>query len=84
MLAQVGAVSDALSARHSCNEVSTAVSGGVTASVAIGAIAADVATTMAVMGRSIGVVASTYGYDVRQPEEEFFALGVLSLASALS
>lgn len=27
-------------------------------------------------------LASTYGYDVRQPEEELFALGVLSLASA--
>ncbi len=63
-------------------EVSTTVSGGVTASVVFGAIVTDVATTMAVMGRSIGVVASTYGYDVRQPEEEFFALGVLSLASA--
>lgn len=63
-------------------EVSATVSGGVTASVAIGAIAADVATTMAVMGRSIGVVASTYGYDVGLPEEELFALGVMSLASA--
>jgi hypothetical protein len=58
------------------------VSGGVTAGVAIGAIAADVAATMAVMGRSIGVVASTYGYDVGLPEEELFALGVMSLASA--
>jgi hypothetical protein len=63
-------------------EVSATVSGGTTAGVAVGAIVADVATTMAVMGRSIGVVASTYGYDVRQPEEELFALGVLSLASA--
>jgi hypothetical protein len=63
-------------------EVSATVSGGVTAGVAIGAIAADVAATMAVMGRSIGVVASTYGYDVGLPEEELFALGVLSLASA--
>jgi hypothetical protein len=63
-------------------EVSTTVSGGATIGVAVGAIAADVTITMAVMGRSIGVVASTYGYDVRQPEEELFALGVLSLASA--
>jgi EcsC protein family len=63
-------------------EVSATVSGGVTAGVAVGAIAADVTATMAVMGRSIGVVASTYGYDVCQPEEELFALGVLSLASA--
>jgi hypothetical protein len=37
---------------------------------------------MAAMGRSIGVVATAYGYDVRQPEEELFALGVMSLASA--
>jgi hypothetical protein len=63
-------------------EVSTTVSGGTTIGVAFGAVAADVIATMAVMGRSIGVVASTYGYDVRQPEEELFALGVLSLASA--
>lgn len=63
-------------------EVSATVSGGVTAGVAVGAIAADVTATMAVMGRSIGLVASTYGYDVCQPEEELFALGVLSLASA--
>jgi len=65
-------------------EVSATVSGGVTAGVAVGAIAADITTTMAVMGRSIGLVASTYGYDVCQPEEELFALGVLSLASASS
>lgn len=63
-------------------QVSATVSGGVTASVALGAIAVDVATTMAVMGRSIGVVAAAYGYDVRQPDEELFALAVLSLASA--
>lgn len=37
---------------------------------------------MAAMGRAIGVVASAYGYDVRQPEEELFAIGVMSLASA--
>ena len=63
-------------------EISTTVSGGTTAAVAIGAIAADVTATMAAMGRSIGVVATAYGYDVRQPEEELFALGVMSLASA--
>ncbi|KRA37912.1 hypothetical protein ASD81_04300 [Nocardioides sp. Root614] len=63
-------------------EVATTVSAGTTAGVAIGAIAADTAATMAAMGRSIGVVASAYGYDVRQPEEELFALGVMSLASA--
>jgi hypothetical protein len=63
-------------------EVSATVSGGVAIGVVFAAIATDVTATMAVMGRSIGVVASTYGYDVRLPEEELFALGVLSLASA--
>lgn len=63
-------------------EVATTVSGGTTAAVAIGAIAADVTATMAAMGRAIGTVASAYGYDVREPEEELFALGVMSLASA--
>jgi hypothetical protein len=65
-------------------EVSTTVSGGTTAAVAFGAIAADVAATLAAMGRSIAVVAATYGYDVREPDEELFALGVLSFASASS
>ncbi|GAB4010706.1 EcsC family protein [Nocardioides ultimimeridianus] len=63
-------------------EVATTVSGGTTAAVAIAAIAADVTATMAAMGRAIGSVASAYGYDVREPEEELFALGVMSLASA--
>lgn len=63
-------------------EVATTVSSGTTAAVAIGAIAADVTATMAAMGRAIGTVASAYGYDVREPEEELFALGVMSLASA--
>lgn len=62
--------------------VSTTVSGGTTAAVAIGAIAADVAGTLAGLGRIIGLVAARYGYDVREPEEEVFAAGVLSLALA--
>ncbi len=37
---------------------------------------------MALMGRVIGRVAAEYGYDVRLPEEEVFALGVLSLGTA--
>lgn len=63
-------------------EVSSAVSGGVTVGVAVAAIGADAATSMALMGRVIGRVAAEYGYDVRLPEEEAFALGVMSLGSA--
>ena len=63
-------------------EVSTTVSGGTTAAVAIAAVATDVVASMALMGRSIGVVASRYGYDVRLPGEEVFAMGVLSLGAA--
>lgn len=63
-------------------EVSSAVSGGVTLGVAVAAIGADAATSMALMGRVIGQVAAEYGYDVRLPEEEAFALGVMSLGSA--
>lgn len=62
--------------------VSTTVSGGTTAAAAIGAVAADTVATMATMGRIIAVVASRYGYDVKQPSEEIFAMGVMSLASA--
>lgn len=63
-------------------EVSSTVSGGVTVGVAAAAIAADAATSMALMGRVIGQVAAEYGYDVRLPEEEAFALGVMSLGTA--
>jgi len=62
--------------------VSSTVTGGVTASAAIAAVAADAAATLAFMGRITALVAAHYGYDVREPEEEVFALGVLSLASA--
>lgn len=63
-------------------EVSSTVSGGVTITVAAGAIAADVASSMALLGRVIGRVAAEYGYDVRLPEEEAYALGVMSLGAA--
>ncbi|WP_248960897.1 EcsC family protein [Sphaerisporangium perillae] len=65
-------------------EVSSTVSGGVTAGVAVAALATDVIASLALMGRSIGVVAARYGYDVTLPEEELFALGVLSLGTASS
>ncbi|WP_162252808.1 EcsC family protein [Knoellia sp. Soil729] len=64
--------------------VSTTVTGGTTAGVAFGALAADAVASMALMGRTIGAVATRYGYDVRLPEEELFAMGVLSLGVASS
>lgn len=63
-------------------EVSSTVSGGVTVGVAFAAIGADAVTSMALMGRIIGRIGAEYGYDVRLPEEETFALGVMSLGTA--
>lgn len=63
-------------------EVSSTVSGGVTVGAAVAAIATDAVTSMALMGRIIGQVAAEYGYDVRLPEEEAYALGVMSLGTA--
>ena len=65
-------------------EVSASVSGGTTAVVAIGAVAADAALVLAALARVVAHTAAYYGYDVRQPEEELFALGVISLSSAAS
>lgn len=62
--------------------VSTTVSGGVTAGAAIAAMAADSAAALAMMGRSIGSVAARYGYDVTLPDEEAFAMGVMSYGMA--
>src|SRR3954447_10947840 len=63
-------------------EVSTTVTGGATAGVILGAIALDTVASLAMMGRSVGSVAARYGYDVRLPDEELFAMGVLSLGMA--
>ncbi|GAA1716642.1 hypothetical protein GCM10009745_76460 [Kribbella yunnanensis] len=63
-------------------EVATTVTAGTTAVVAIGAVAADAVASMAIMGRTIGAVATRYGYDVQLPDEELFAMGVLSLGVA--
>jgi hypothetical protein len=65
-------------------EVASTVTGGTTAAVAVGAVAVDSVASMAMMGRTIGAVATRYGYDVRLPEEELFAMGVLSLGLANS
>lgn len=63
-------------------EVASTVSAGTTALVAGGAVAVDSVASMAMMGRTIGAVAIRYGYDVALPEEELFAMGVLSLGIA--
>lgn len=62
--------------------VSTSVTGGVGAPMVVGALAADAVASLATMGRSVGSVAVRYGYDVRLPDEELFAMGVLSLGMA--
>lgn len=62
--------------------VSATVSGGTTAAVAIGAIAADVTTVLVGMGRIVAIVAAHYGYDVREPDEQVYAAGVLAYSSA--
>jgi hypothetical protein len=62
--------------------VSTTVSGGVASGAVVAAVAADTVASLAMMGRSVGSVAVRYGYDVRLPDEELFAMGVLSLGIA--
>ncbi len=63
-------------------EVSSTVSGGTTAGVAVGAVAVDVTAVLVGMGRSVALVAAHYGYDVRLPEEQVFASGVLAYSTA--
>jgi hypothetical protein len=62
--------------------VATTVSGGTTAVVAIGAVAVDIASSIGLLGRITAMAAAEYGYDVRLPEEEVFALGTISVGSA--
>lgn len=62
--------------------VSSTVSGGVTSGTVVAAVATDTVASLAMMGRSVGSVAVRYGYDVRLPDEELFAMGVLSLGIA--
>jgi hypothetical protein len=64
--------------------VSSTVSGGTTLAVAVAAVSADVTAVMVGMGRLIALVAAHYGYDVREPEEQVFASGVLAYSSATS
>lgn len=62
--------------------VATTVSGGTTAAVAVGAVATDIAASIGLLGRITAVAAAEYGYDVRLPEEEVFALGTISVGAA--
>ncbi len=62
--------------------VSSTVSGGTTLSVAAAAVTADVMAVMVGMGRIVALVAAHYGYDVREPDEQVFASGVLAYSSA--
>jgi hypothetical protein len=62
--------------------VASTVSGGTTLGVALGAVALDVTSVMVGMGRIVALVAAHYGYDVREPEEQVFASGVLSYSTA--
>lgn len=63
--------------------ISTTVSGGTTAAVALGTVAADSVLVMAGLGRVVGEVAVAYGFDPNLPEEEIFALQVLGLGMAV-
>ncbi len=63
--------------------VSTTVSGGTTAAVALTAVAADSVMVMAGLGRVVGEVAVAYGFDPNLPEEEVFGLQVLGLGLAV-
>ncbi|HET9877666.1 MAG TPA: EcsC family protein [Mycobacterium sp.] len=62
--------------------LSTTVSGGTTTAVAVTAIVADVTTVMVGMGRIVALVGAHYGYDVREPEEQLFASGVIAYSTA--
>lgn len=63
--------------------VSTTVSGGATAAVVVGTVAADSVIVMAGIGRIVGEVAVSYGYDPTLPEEELFAAQVIGLGMAV-
>jgi hypothetical protein len=63
-------------------QVSSTVTGGTTLTVAVGAVVTDVTAVMVGTGRIVALVAAHYGYDVREPEEQVFASGVLAYSSA--
>lgn len=63
--------------------VSSTVSGGTTAAIALGTVATDSVLVMAGLGRVVGEVAVSYGFDPGLPEEEVFALQVLGFGMAV-
>ena len=63
--------------------VSSTVSGGATAAVVVGTVAADSVIVLAGIGRIVGEVAISYGYDPSLPEEEVFAAQVIGLGMAV-
>lgn len=62
--------------------LSSSVSGGTTAVVAVSAIAADVTTVLVGMGRIVALIGAHYGYDAGEPGEQLFASGVIAYCSA--
>lgn len=62
--------------------VSSAVTGGAALTVAASAVVADVTAVMVGMGRIVALVAAHYGYDVREPDEQAFASGVIAYSAA--
>lgn len=62
--------------------VSSPVTGGTTLTVAASAVVADITAVMAGMGRIVALVAAHYGYDVRVPDEQAFASGVIAYSAA--
>ncbi|MGB3334026.1 MAG: EcsC family protein [Mycobacterium sp.] len=62
--------------------VSSAVTGGTTLPVAASAVVADVTAVLVGMGRIVALVAAHYGYDVREPDEQAFASGVIAYSTA--
>ncbi|MGA4995976.1 EcsC family protein [Nonomuraea bangladeshensis] len=64
--------------------VSTTVSGGMTAKVAVIAVASDVVISLALLSRAVAEVAVHYGYDPREPEEELVLMEVLNYSGVAS
>lgn len=62
--------------------VSSTVTGGITVGVALAVVTVDVTAVLVGMGRIVSLVGAHYGYDVREPEEQVFASGVLAYSTA--
>ncbi|WP_152665499.1 EcsC family protein [Mycobacterium sp. UM_Kg1] len=62
--------------------VSSVVSASSPLPVAASAVVADVTAVLVGMGRIVALVAAHYGYDVREPDEQAFASGVIAYCAA--